>query len=232
MPKGDSTDKDDSLGNMEGLKSYIPNEGWSDLSSFEPRTDNSENNQEKNKKNKSEKDISDPHLGSWDEIENVEKDYGSEKNDDFLEDDLKEDVEKPSMGQLARKVAKTNSLVDKALGSLSENSSLPDSSKKLDELGDSLSNLFKQLYDSPTGHSESPWSDISDSLSELSNKIDTRESLREKLKQTQSEIDQARLDLIKRVENVANQEQERLSVIRMRSRLATVMADKLLNKLR
>ncbi len=109
---------------------------------------------------------------------------------------------------------------------------MPDSSKKLDELGDSLSNLFKQLYEGPGGHSESPWSDISDSLNELSNKIDARESLREKLKQTQGEIDQARLDLIKRVENVANQEQERLSVIRMRSRLATVMADKLLNKLR
>ena len=221
MPKGDSISKDDSLGKMEGLKSYIPNEGWSDLSSFEPSSDT-----KKNKQNKIEKEATDPELGSWDDFKTTEK------NDDFLEDDLKEDAEKATMGQLARKVAETNSLVDKALGSLSENSSLPDSSKKLDELGESLSNLFKQLYEGPGGSSESPWSEISDSLNELSNKIDTRESLREKLKQTQGEIDQARLDLIKRVENVANQEQERLSIIRMRSRLATVMADKLLNKLR
>ncbi len=120
MPKGDSTSKDDSLGNMEGLKSYIPNEGWSDLSSFEPKADNPENNQESNKNDRPEKDTPDPQLGGWDEIENVKKEFGSEKNDDFLEDDLKEDVEKSSMGQLARKVAETNSLVDKALGTLSE----------------------------------------------------------------------------------------------------------------
>ena len=47
------------------------------------------------------------------------------------------------MGQLARKVAETNSLVDKALGSLSENRHYP-IPQKLDELGESLSNLFKQ----------------------------------------------------------------------------------------
>ena len=69
-------------------------------------------------------------------------------------------------------------------------------------------------------------------MRELSAKIERREELRAELQLTQHSIDKAKLRLIDQIQGVAKQEQERLSVTRMRSRLATVMADKLLNKLR
>ena len=72
----------------------------------------------------------------------------------------------------------------------------------------------------------------SDGLAELSAQIDKRDNLRQELKETQQSIDKTRLNLIEEIQDVANSEQERLSMIKMRSRLATVMADKLLNKLR
>ena len=73
---------------------------------------------------------------------------------------------------------------------------------------------------------------MADGLAELSAQIDKRDTLRQELKETQQSIDKTRLNLIEEIQDVANSEQERLSMIKMRSRLATVMADKLLNKLR
>ena len=136
------------------------------------------------------------------------------------------------MSNLARQVAETNTLVDKALGSLSSESTEHGGSKTLDELGESLGELFGQLYEGSAASGSSPWGTISDGLGDLSAQIDKRDSLKQELKETQHSIDKTRLNLIEEIQNVANSEQERLSMIRMRSRLATVMADKLLNKLR
>ncbi len=49
---------------------------------------------------------------------------------------------------------------------------------------------------------------------------------------TQHSIDKAKTRLIDQIQDAARVDQERLSLTRMRSRLAAVMADKLLNKLR
>ena len=78
----------------------------------------------------------------------------------------------------------------------------------------------------------SPWHSITDSLRDLSEKIERREQLRAELQMTQHSIDKAKTRLIDQIQDAARVEQERLSMTRMRSRLAAVMADKLLNKLR
>ena len=72
---------------------------------------------------------------------------------------------------------------------------------------------------------------VSSSLNDLSDRIDKRDNLKEQLRETQESIDKSKLDLIKEIKSVANSEEEKLSIVRMRSRLASVMADKLLNKL-
>ena len=56
--------------------------------------------------------------------------------------------------------------------------------------------------------------------------------MRKQLTSTQEKINSCRKDLIKTIERLANDEQDRLSAAKMRSRLATVMADKLLKKLK
>jgi len=58
------------------------------------------------------------------------------------------------------------------------------------------------------------------------------EDLRKQLTLTQEKINSCRKELIKTIERLAYDEQERLTVVKMRSRLATVMADKLLKKLK
>ena len=221
MPKRSET----SLGNMDGLKSYEPDKGWSDIP-------NSELNVNENK----EKIHGDANLDNWeikdkDHNLNISKSTTSE-GEEFFEEDFIEDIQESKMSNLARQVAETNTLVDKALGSLSSESTEHGGSKTLDELGESLGELFGQLYEGSAASSSSPWGTISDGLGDLSAQIEKRDSLRQELKDTQQSIDKTRLKLIEEIQNVANSEQERLSMIRMRSRLATVMADKLLNKLR
>ncbi|NCV84897.1 MAG: hypothetical protein EBW14_03200 [Oxalobacteraceae bacterium] len=62
--------------------------------------------------------------------------------------------------------------------------------------------------------------------------IERREQLRAELQLTQHAIDKAKARVIDQIQDAARIEQERLSVTRLRSQLAAVMADKLLNKLR
>jgi hypothetical protein len=221
MPKRSET----SLGNMDGLKSYEPEKGWSDI----PNPEKKENIDE-------EQFEGDSKFDHWkiDEKNNDLKisDQTPTDSDEFFEEDFIEDIQESKMSNLARQVAETNTLVDKALGSISKESTESGGSKTLDELGESLSELFAELYEGSGASSSSPWNTISDGLGDLSAQIDKRDSLREELKETQHSIDKVRLNLIEEIQNVANSEQERLSMIRMRSRLATVMADKLLNKLR
>ncbi len=221
MPKHSET----SLGKMEGLKSYEPEKGWSDI----PES-------AKKDKDHDEKFPDDSNLESW-KIEQKNNDVttlhqNQSDTDEFFEEDFIEDIQESKMSNLARQVAETNTLVDKALGSISTESHESGGSKTLDELGESLSELFGQLYEGSEVGNNSPWNKISESLGNLSSEIDRRDSLRNELKETQHRIDNVRLNLIEEIQNVANSEQERLSMIRMRSRLATVMADKLLNKLR
>lgn len=149
----------------------------------------------------------------------------------IADDDLYEKMP-AGFGDLARRVAETNHLVDRAISSMSAESTQPFSAESLEELGENLNLLFSQLYDAAGDGGTSPWHTITDSLRDLSVKIERREQLRAELQLTQHSIDKAKLRLIDQIQGVAKQEQERLSVTRMRSRLATVMADKLLNKLR
>ena len=130
-------------------------------------------------------------------------------------------------------MAQTNSLVDSALGNKDGNSKKDtDAVKQLDQLGTSLSDLFSDLYKEPSQTTGSPWESVSDALDQLSSEVKKREDLRKQLTSTQEKINLCRKDLIKTIERLAQDEQERLTVVKMRSRLATVMADKLLKKLK
>ena len=153
--------------------------------------------------------------------------------DDFLEPELADIAENASIDSLARKVAQTNSLVDSALGKQDGTAKQDtDSVKQLDQLGTSLSDLFADLYKEPPQTTGSPWESVSDAFDQLSSEVKRREDLRKQLASTQEKINSCRKDLIKTIERLAHDEQERLTVVKMRSRLATVMADKLLKKLK
>ncbi len=138
----------------------------------------------------------------------------------------------PGFGDLARRVAETNLLVDRAISSIGSEQGHSHSAETLAELGDNLNLLFSQMYEGAADGGASPWHNITDSLRDLSEKIDRREQLRAELQMTQHSIDKAKTRLIDQIQDAARVEQERLSLTRMRSRLAAVMADKLLNKLR
>jgi hypothetical protein len=101
----------------------------------------------------------------------------------------------------------------------------------LAELGDSLNQLFTQL-DQGVGDGDGPWQGITEALRDLAERIERREQLRAELQLTQHAIDKAKARVIDQIQDAARIEQERLSVTRLRSQLASVMADKLLNKLR
>ncbi len=138
----------------------------------------------------------------------------------------------PGYSDLARRVAETNLLVDRAISSIAAEQGQPHSAETLSELGDNLNMLFSQLYEASAEGGASPWHAITDSLRDLSAKIERREQLRAELQMTQHSIDKAKSRLIDQIQDAARVEQERLTMTRMRSRLAAVMADKLLNKLR
>ena len=138
----------------------------------------------------------------------------------------------PGFGDLARRVAETNLLVDRAISSIGADQGQAHSAETLAELGDNLNLLFSQMYEGAADGGASPWHSITDSLRDLSEKIERREQLRAELQMTQHSIDKAKTRLIDQIQDAARIEQERLSMTRMRSRLAAVMADKLLNKLR
>jgi len=224
MPEKTSTASDSSLGMMEGLRSYIPNKGWEELSP--EKKENSPNGSQ-------EDDF------FADEYEPIPKSQIKEiakkpvLEEDFLEPDLADIADNASIDSLARKVAQTNSLVDSALGKQDGTSKQDtDSVKQLDQLGTSLSDLFADLYKEPPRTTGSPWESVSDALDQLSSEVKRREDLRKQLASTQEKINSCRKDLIKTIERLAHDEQERLTVVKMRSRLATVMADKLLKKLK
>ena len=138
----------------------------------------------------------------------------------------------PGFGDLARRVAETNLLVDRAISSMGTDPGQSQPAETLAELGESLNQLFSQLDEGAADGGSSPWHSITDSLRDLAEKIERREQLRAELQMTQHSIDKAKTRVIDQIQNAARIEQERLSVTRLRSQLAAVMADKLLNKLR
>ena len=224
MPEKTSTASGSSLGMMEGLRSYIPNKGWEELSP------------EKKENPPNEPKEDDFFADEYEPIPNAHI-TGIEKKpvleEDFLDHDLADIAENSSIDSLARKVAQTNSLVDSALGNKDGNSKKgTDAVKQLDQLGTSLSDLFSDLYKDPSPTPGSPWESVSDAFDQLSSEVKKREDLRKQLTSTQEKINLCRKDLIKTIERLAHDEQERLTVVKMRSRLATVMADKLLKKLK
>lgn len=138
----------------------------------------------------------------------------------------------PGFGDLARRVAETNLLVDRAISSMGSDHGQLHPAETLAELGESLNQLFSQLDEGAADGGASPWHSITDSLRDLAEKIERREQLRAELQMTQHSIDKAKTRVIDQIQDAARIEQERLSVTRLRSQLAAVMADKLLNKLR
>ncbi len=224
MPEKISTARESSLGMMEGLRSYTPNDGWEELS---PEI-------KENLPNEPQEDdffAEEYEPISNNQIKGMEKKTVSEE--DFLEQDLVDIDETASIDSLARKVAQTNSLVDSALGNQDGNAKKDtDAVKQLDQLGTSLSDLFSDLYKEPPQTTRSPWESVSDAFDQLSSEVKKREDLRKKLISTQERINSCRKELIKTIERLADDERERLTVVKMRSRLATVMADKLLKKLK
>lgn len=138
----------------------------------------------------------------------------------------------PGFGDLARRVAETNLLVDRAISSMSNEQGHANPTETLAELGDSLNQLFSQLDESAGDGGGGPWHSITDSLRDLAQKIERREQLQAELQMTQHAIDKAKTRVMDQIQDAARIEQERLSVTRLRSQLAAVMADKLLNKLR
>ena len=215
-----------SLGEMEGLRKYAPDEGWQDLPTLKKTQNNLHNVKEDD--------------GFFDEdYDNVSLSSNeaqiTDDEDDFLDGELSDLSSKSELHSLTRKVAQTNSLVDSALNDHNDHNEQKKgqiASKKLDELGSSLSDLFSQLYSETNNSEVSPWENVSGAFDELSSEIKKREILRKNLRDTQTKIDNCRKELISTIENLAHDEQERLSRVRMRSRLATVMADKLLKKLK
>ncbi len=138
----------------------------------------------------------------------------------------------PGLGDLARRVAATNLLVDRAISSMGSDHGQSHPAETLAELGESLNQLFSQLDEGAADGGASPWHSITDALRDLAEKVERREQLRAELQMTQHAIDKAKTRVIDQIQDAARIEQERLSVTRLRSQLAAVMADKLLNKLR
>ena len=172
MPKSSET----SLGNMDGLKSYEPDKGWSDIP-----------NPELKKNENKERLEDDANFDNW-QLKDDDHDLkvskpSSSDGEEFFEEDFIEDIQESKMSNLARQVAETNTLVDKALGSLSSESTEHGGAKTLDELGESLGELFGQLYEGSAASASSPWGTISDGLGDLSAQIDKRDSLRRELKE-------------------------------------------------
>ena len=224
MPEKTSTASGSSLGMMEGLRSYMPNKGWEELS-----PEKKENSPNEPREDDFFADEYEPIPNT--PIEGIEKKPVLEE--DFLEQDLADIADNASINSLARRVAQTNSLVDSALGKQDGTAKQDtDSVKQLDQLGTSLSDLFADLYKEPPQTTGSPWASVSDAFDQLSSEVKRREDLRKQLASTQEKINSCRKDLIKTIERLAHDEQERLTVVKMRSRLATVMADKLLKKLK
>ncbi len=225
MPEKTSTASGLTLGTMEGLRSYVPERGWEDVV-------------QERKENSDEKSTEDDFFEGEYEPTLTEQITSSEQKqeleEDFIEHDLADISNDDSINSLARKVAKTNSLVDSALsddGKFTRNSSV-EATKQLDQLGASLSELFSDLYEEKSQNTRSPWETVSEAFDELSSEVKKREDLRSQLTSTQEKIDSCRQELVKTIERLTDDEQERLSAIKMRSRLATVMADKLLRKLK
>ncbi|MDA9719612.1 hypothetical protein N9U60_04405 [Betaproteobacteria bacterium] len=224
MPEKTSTARESSLGMMEGLRSYIPNKGWEEL---EP--EKKENSVDGSKEDDFFSDEYEPISST--QGEGMEK--SEDLEEDFLEQDLADIGENASINSLARKVAQTNLLVDSALGSQANNTKKDNGAvKQLDQLGTSLSDLFSDLYKESPQTTGSPWESVADAFDQLSSEVKKREDLRKQLTLTQEKINSCRKDLVKTIERLAHGEQERLAVVKMRSRLATVMADKLLKKLK
>jgi hypothetical protein len=132
--------------------------------------------------------------------------------------------------ELAKKLTQTNALVDRAIATLTADDVHDHTTETLSELGESLRRLFSELDQGgvDAGH----WQHITTLLNELAVKIEHREQLRIEVKNAQHAIDKTKIRLIEKIQDAARVEQERLSVTRMRSRLAAVMAEKLMNKLR
>jgi hypothetical protein len=99
-------------------------------------------------------------------------------------------------------------------------------------LGEALSRLFEQLDEASGTTKTDAWSPITEGLSDLAAKVDRREALRQELALTQQSIDKAKLRLFEDIQSVARQENERLTITKVRSKMASALADRMMGRLK
>jgi len=136
------------------------------------------------------------------------------------------------LGDLNRRLSEANALIDRALAALSGNGQAGSSPEAIAMLGEALSRLFEQLDEASGTTKTDAWSPITEGLSDLAAKVDRREALRQELALTQQSIDKAKLRLFEDIQSVARQENERLTITKVRSKMASALADRMMGRLR
>jgi hypothetical protein len=137
----------------------------------------------------------------------------------------------PGLSDLNRRLAEANSLIDRALAALSGSGQAGSSPEAIGMLGDALGSLFEQLDDASGTTRTDAWSPITEGLRDLSAKVDRREALRQELALTQQSIDKAKMRLLDDIQSVARQEHERLTVTKVRSKMASALAERMMGRL-
>lgn len=136
------------------------------------------------------------------------------------------------LSDLNRRLAEANALIDRALAALSGSGQAGSSPEAIGMLGDALGSLFEQLDDASGTTRTDAWSPITEGLRDLSAKVDRREALRQELTLTQQSIDKAKMRLLDDIQAVARQEHERLTVTKVRSKMASALADRMMGRLK
>ncbi|MEY3572663.1 MAG: hypothetical protein ACO3QP_07035 [Burkholderiaceae bacterium] len=138
----------------------------------------------------------------------------------------------PGLSDLNRRLAEANSLIDRALAALSGSGQAGSSPEAIGMLGEALGSLFEQLDDASGTTRTDAWSPITEGLRDLSSKVDRREALRQELALTQQSIDKAKMRLLDDIQSVARQEHERLTVTKVRSKMASALAERMMGRLK
>ncbi|MEY2776449.1 MAG: hypothetical protein RLY30_547 [Pseudomonadota bacterium] len=158
--------------------------------------------------------------------------YAWVRNRMQVEDQEPQDRLPAGLGDLNRRLNETNALIDRALAALAGQGQAGSNPDAIGMLGDALGSLFEQLDEASGSARTDAWSPITEGLRELASKVDRREALRQELALTQQSIDKSKLRLFEDIQAVARQEQERLSVTKVRSKMASALAERMMGRLK
>ena len=136
------------------------------------------------------------------------------------------------LSDINRRLSEANALIDRALAALSGQGQAGSSPDAIGMLGEALSSLFEQLDEASGTARTDAWSPITEGLRDLASKVDRREALRQELALTQQSIDKSKVRLFEDIQAVARQEQERLSVTKVRSKMASALAERMMGRLK